>query len=205
VAAYASVRAGLHALLAGVDDFAVVGEVGNSVELERVLPDVQPDVVIYDLSDADRERIIEVVSGSEAGLVVLGEERVGYRSLVGSSLSGWAYLLKENAETTEIAGVVRGVEAGLIVLDRSLSFMLHHTNETLYTQQDRDDGEPLTARELEVLQLMAQGLSNRLIAERLFISLHTVKFHVASILAKLGASSRTEAVTLGARRGDVIF
>ena len=63
----------------------------------------------------------------------------------------------------------------------------------------------LSAREREVLQLMAQGLPNKIIAARLSISLHTVKFHVASILAKLGAGSRTEAVTLGARRGYVIL
>ena len=63
--------------------------------------------------------------------------------------------------------------------------------------------ETLTTREREVLALMARGLPNKQIAARLSISLHTVKFHVASVLAKLGASSRTEAVTLGARRGAV--
>ena len=62
-------------------------------------------------------------------------------------------------------------------------------------------GEALTTREQEVLQLMAEGLPNRGIAKRLSISPHTVKFHVASILAKLGAESRTEAVHVGARRG----
>jgi DNA-binding NarL/FixJ family response regulator len=64
-------------------------------------------------------------------------------------------------------------------------------------------GETLTAREIQVLQLMAQGLPNKIIAARLGISLHTAKFHVASILSKLGAASRTEAVTLGARHGFV--
>ena len=66
-------------------------------------------------------------------------------------------------------------------------------------------GETLTVRETEVLQLVAQGLPNKIIASRLGISLHTVKFHVAAILAKLNASSRTEAVTLGARRGYVVL
>lgn len=206
VAAYASVRAGLHALLANVDDFTVASEVGSSVELERVLPAAQPDVVLYDLNDEEEsESLLEILSGSEVGLVLLGEERTGYRPLAGCSLSGWAYLLKENADSAEIAGAVRAVAAGLIVLDRSLALMLRNLGNAPLPLPDDRHGETLTAREMEVLQLMAQGLSNKLIAERLFISLHTVKFHVASILAKLGASSRTEAVTLGARRGDVII
>jgi DNA-binding CsgD family transcriptional regulator len=65
--------------------------------------------------------------------------------------------------------------------------------------------DTLTVREREVLQLMAEGLPNKLIAARLSISQHTVKFHVASILAKLGAASRTEAVALGARLGYLVL
>ena len=66
-------------------------------------------------------------------------------------------------------------------------------------------GEPLTPRERDVLQLMAEGLPNKLIAARLSISEHTAKFHVSAIMTKLGAASRTEAVTIGARRGLLIL
>jgi DNA-binding CsgD family transcriptional regulator len=65
--------------------------------------------------------------------------------------------------------------------------------------------QPLTPREIEVLGMLAEGLGNKTIARRLGISEHTVKFHVGSILAKLDASSRTEAVTLGARRGLIML
>jgi DNA-binding CsgD family transcriptional regulator len=65
--------------------------------------------------------------------------------------------------------------------------------------------EPLTARELEVLQLLSQGLSNKLIARKLQISEHTVKFHISSLYTKLGASSRTDAVNRGARSGLISF
>ena len=65
--------------------------------------------------------------------------------------------------------------------------------------------QPLTAREIEVLGMLAEGLGNKTIAVRLGISTHTAKFHVASILAKLGAGSRTEAVTVGMRRGLVVI
>ena len=68
-----------------------------------------------------------------------------------------------------------------------------------------DPAQPLTAREIEVLGMLAEGLGNKTIASRLGISTHTAKFHVASILAKLGAGSRTEAVTIGMRRGLVVI
>jgi DNA-binding NarL/FixJ family response regulator len=73
------------------------------------------------------------------------------------------------------------------------------------TQAVEAPGESLTARERDVLQLLAQGLPNKLIANRLHISEHTAKFHVSSIMTKLNAASRTEAVTLAARRGLLIL
>lgn len=205
VAAYASVRAGLHALLADAEDIAIVGAISGSDELECLLTDDPPDVVLFDDNEGDGARVLEVVCGSEAGLVMLGDNRRAYLTLAGRSLHGWAYLLKE-ADGAEIAGAVRAVAAGLVVLDHSLAPLL--TPASLPAPAGPAaatslPGETLTAREREVLQLMAGGLQNKQIATRLSISQHTVKFHVASILAKLGASSRTEAVTLGARRGLV--
>jgi DNA-binding NarL/FixJ family response regulator len=205
VAAYASVRAGLQVLLSDAEDCAVQGEARGSAELERLLPDLRPDVVLLDDNEDDRARLLDVISGGEAGLVVLGDSRGGYRLLANASLPGWAYLLRE-ADGPEIQAAVRAVAAGLVVLDRSLAPLL---GAALPLAADRPFGvetlpdEALTPREREVLQLMAEGLPNKLIAHRLSISLHTVKFHVAAILAKLGAASRTEAVTLGARRGYV--
>jgi two-component system, NarL family, response regulator YdfI len=205
VAAYASVRAGLHALLAEAEDLVIVGAISGSDELERLLSEGPPDVVLFDDNEADGAQVLEAISGSEAGLVTLGDQRGGYQRLAGRSLPGWAYLLKE-ADGNEIAGAVRAVAAGLIALDRSLAPLLlaaaplEPASPAVVAPLS---GEALTAREREVLQLMADGLQNKQIATRLSISQHTVKFHVASILAKLGASSRTEAVTMGARRGYV--
>jgi DNA-binding NarL/FixJ family response regulator len=206
VAAYASVRAGLHALLAGADDCEVVGAVSGSAELERLLPDARPDVVLFDENESDAGRVLEALAGGEAGLVLLGDHREGYQRLASAALVGWAYLLKE-AEGTEIAAAVRAAAAGLVALDRSLAPLLSAAPlpRTDVAADTRLSGEALTAREREVLQLMAEGLPNRQIATRLYISPHTVKFHVASILAKFGAASRTEAVTLGARRGYLVL
>jgi DNA-binding NarL/FixJ family response regulator len=203
VAGYASVRAGLRALLAEADSCQIVGEIGDSVELERVLPETQPDVVLFDGSADEMARLAERLAGTEAGLVALAESRAGYHLLTDSPLRGWAYLLRE-AEGPEIAGAIQAAAAGLVALDRSLAPLLRADDPEMDTPLPFAlslAADPLTAREHEVLQLMAQGLPNKVIAARLKISLHTAKFHVASILAKLGASSRTEAVTIGARNG----
>jgi DNA-binding NarL/FixJ family response regulator len=218
VAAYASVRAGLHALLADADGCEVVGEVSGSAELERLLPTAAPDVVLFDANEGDGGRVLEVVVGSEAGLVVLGDSRDEFRVLAAAALRGWGYLLKE-AEGPEIAAAVRAAAAGLVALDRSLAPLLAEASGVKSPAIDRTGSpltpdawrrtagstETLTAREREVLQLMAEGLPNKLIAARLNISQHTVKFHVAAILAKLGAASRTEAVALGARLGYLVL
>jgi DNA-binding NarL/FixJ family response regulator len=217
VAAYASVRAGLQALLSEAEDCDVIGALSGSAELERLLPDARPDAVLLDESEGDGARVLELLSGGETGLVMLGDNPEGYRTLATLPLPGWAYLLKE-ADGPEIAGAIRAAVSGLVALDRALlPFLIIGTAAASpaaprgeeRTRARASDApladEALTAREIEVLQLMAAGLANRQIAARLFISPHTVKFHVASILAKLGAASRTEAVTLGVRRGYVIL
>jgi DNA-binding NarL/FixJ family response regulator len=202
VAPYAALRAGLQALLAGEEDLALVSEAAGSAELEALLPEVSPDVVVADLNGSDGPHMIAVVATSEAGLVALGERRGGYRQLAGQPLRGWAYLLKE-ADGAEIAAAIRAVAAGLVVLDRSLAAELAGASPA--TSEAAAGSESLTPREREVLQLMAEGLPNKAIARKLGISLHTAKFHVASILGKLDAGSRTEAVAAGARRGLVLL
>ena len=204
VAPYSSVRAGLRTLLAESADCRVVAEVGGSSDLERLYPETPTAVVLCDYTPADGPAVVATAAENGAAVVLLGDGETGYRELAGSDLPGWAYLRKE-ADGAEIVGAVCAVAAGLVVLDRLLApafcpplpFTETHAEESLLPD------ETLTPREREVIQLMAQGLPNKNIAARLAISLHTVKFHVASILAKLNANSRTEAVTQGARRGLV--
>jgi DNA-binding NarL/FixJ family response regulator len=101
-------------------------------------------------------------------------------------------LLRGEASTEQIIQAINGVAAGLLTLDGSL-LPSNEAGAVLC--------EKLTPRETEVLRLLAEGLVNREIAARLDISEHTIKFHIRSILGKLGASTRTEAVTLGVRSG----
>jgi DNA-binding NarL/FixJ family response regulator len=199
VAPYAAVRAGLHALLAEAGDLAVAGEVAGGEELERLLPGARPDVLLVD-SPQEEDGLLAAAEQAGAAAVLLGDERTGWQVLVGRSLPGWGYLLKD-AEGDAIAAAVRAAAAGLVVLDPTLADALRPAGAA--PAGDALPGEALTPREREVLQLLAQGLPNKSVALRLGISQNTVKFHVASLLAKLGAASRTEAVALGVRRGEV--
>ncbi|MGZ3581471.1 MAG: response regulator transcription factor, partial [Ktedonobacterales bacterium] len=123
--------------------------------------------------------------------------------------SGLAFgALLRDAMPDEIIPAISAVASGLITLDRRLAGDLFAASQRVAApaaERPTTSDEPLTARELEVLQLMAQGLPNKTIAARLRISEHTAKFHVSAIMMKLGAASRTEAVTRGARLGLLIL
>jgi NarL family two-component system response regulator YdfI len=147
---------------------------------------------------------IEFVDTVEAADVVISNELVDMpipvvvllntadTSLVGLALrSGIRGVLSFDATPQEIEAAVHAVDAGLVVLAEP--------------PRSEELVEPLTERELELLDLLAEGISNKLIAHRLSISEHTVKTHVASIFAKLGVSSRTEAVSQAIRRGLIML
>jgi DNA-binding NarL/FixJ family response regulator len=106
--------------------------------------------------------------------------------------AGTGALLQTGASMEQIIQAIKAVATGLTVLDSALN---------LQSSELESLAEPLTPRETEVLQLLADGLGNKDIAEKLSISEHTIKFHIRSILGKLGAASRTEAVARGLRSG----
>jgi DNA-binding NarL/FixJ family response regulator len=111
--------------------------------------------------------------------------------------SGVRAVLRDDATAEELGAAIAAAKAGLVVLHPDA---LQGAAEARAAER-RDRAPVLTPRELEILEMLAEGMSNRTIAARLGISSQTVKFHVASILAKLGAASRTEAVTFGVRQG----
>ena len=141
-------------------------------------------------------------SDSPRAAVILSDDAGMPNQLARAGLRGWACLARD-VDGDQLDLAVRSAEAGLVLLDlpiaaTSLAIPASLAAPTTLT-------EPLTARELQVLQLVAQGLPNKGIARRLGISENTAKFHVASLCGKLGASSRTEAVTIAARRGLILL
>ena len=112
-------------------------------------------------------------------------------------------VLPANVTGAQIAAATQAAAAGLLVLHPSEAEILWQMRGTNEAPEDLPEG--LTPREIEVLRLLAEGLGNKEIASRLSVSEHTVKFHVASIMGKLGASSRTEAVMLGIPHGIILI
>jgi DNA-binding NarL/FixJ family response regulator len=206
-AAYAAIRAGLGAMLSEWNSMDIAATAGNLAELETALLSETPDIVVCDLSAFDEGEVLRFLAARAMPAVIMADTPDILATLAQAGLPCWAAICK-NADTEEIVQAIHTVHAGLIAADQSLLLpVLRGTvrPNAAASSTPLFPEERLTPREQEVLQLMAEGLPNKIIAARLKVSLHTAKFHVASILAKLGASSRTEAVTLGARRGDILL
>jgi len=155
-----------------------------------------PDVAALDALTARR------YTDSPRAAVVLSDEPGLPALLARAGLRGWACLARDvDADQLDLA--VRSAEAGMVVLDLPLATTSLAAVATIASPGTAT--EPLTPREMQVLQLVAQGLPNKGIARQLGISENTAKFHVASLCGKLGASSRTEAVTIAARRGLILL
>jgi two-component system nitrate/nitrite response regulator NarL len=229
VSAFPTVRAGLRAVVQAHEGWSVVAETspdalrGRAVSRATVAAEPVPaDIVLADIEGPlTTELMASLASDGQprAGIVAVGASAAdpAVRALLGAGGEEWLSglglgLLPRDASGEEIVAAVEAAASGLVALDRRLARALAVAAPTGaperapgQTQEAQQPGEPLTARELEVLQLLAEGLPNKLIAARLHVSEHTAKFHVASIMTKLGAASRTEAVTLAARRGLLIL
>lgn len=182
--------------------FNVIGE-GPLVEaLSPTWADVELDVIVVDLPSLEAldNLIAEAATLPDAALVLLGPPPDDARPLVRLGGRAWAYLPRD-ADGAELGSAVIAVNSGLLAIDPAIAVRLLAPGVSVRQQSDGGEIEDLTARELEVLALLAEGIPNKAIARRLGISDHTVKFHVGSLLGKTGAASRTEAVRIGAQRG----
>jgi len=204
------VRAGLEALVKGSPALAFAGSARSAAGagLARQVEDVRPDVILVELDARHEAALSELLAlaakPGSPGVVALIDHPLG--AWVAEALrAGVRAILTREAQAEEIEAAVEAAAAGLVVLHPA-------TVESLLARAaivPRGEGEvepgPLTPREVGVLAMIAEGLGNKAIAARLGISEHTVKFHVSSIFAKLGAASRTEAVKIGIRQGVVML
>jgi two-component system, NarL family, response regulator YdfI len=194
-AASAVVRAGLEALLSATPGWEVAGSFADASHVDSL----RPDVLVAALPIGGLPAAIP--NGAPA-IVLLTSE--GQPEWTADALrSGVRALLPRDAPAAAILAAVEAAANGLAVIDpQELEGLL---GSPVPVDAADTGGAPLTPRELEVLRMMADGAANKEIAWKLAISEHTVKFHVASVMGKLNASSRTEAVTRGLRRGLILM
>jgi two-component system, NarL family, response regulator YdfI len=207
VAASPLARAGLQDLLVarGVD---VVGSAASVDSVNDRAPDAEVGVLLIDASGDNSESILASVEDSDLALetsIVLLTDRPGGVWSTEVLGAGVRAILPADVPPDQLVAALQAASAGLVVLHPSDVNAALPAAATATSQSLAELTEPLTRREREVLQMLAAGLGNKEIAARLNISDHTAKFHVASILGKLGAATRTEAVSLGIRRGLILL
>lgn len=186
------VRGGLAALVTEEAGLTLVGQWTGAA----VVAAEEADVAVWDAdSPAAFDRMADVQA---RGLLVLAVLRDSSQATAAGAARVRG-IVPRDVSAARLAAAVNAVAEGLVVLDGTAAQAL------LQPHPDAVLVEPLTAREQEVLQLVAEGLSNKLIAARLGISEHTAKFHVNSILGKLGAQTRAEAVARAARLGLLLL
>lgn len=196
------IRMGLSAML---DDNPKLAVVESGVDLDSLtskIEQLQPDVVLYDWNGNDYETITQ--QSLSATIILTDElEDINLGTVLAAGVKG---ILPQDSEESEIIAAIKAVASGLVVLHPEIVDNLGlHKETNLQKKSDLDSIQTLTPREIEILQMLTRGLSNKAIAQQLHISDHTVKFHVSSIFQKLNVSTRTEAVAVGVRLGLIML
>lgn len=192
------IRRGVAALLQDADGIKVVGEAGDGREALRVAAATQPDVVLLDvrmpLMDGV-EAAGKLAGASRVMMLTYTDEEAQVTAAIRAGASG--YLVHGQFEADELVERIRQLAAGDTVLSPGVvGTVFAALRRTAGSQDEADGPASLTAREREIMHLIAQGLTNRQIAEHYVLSEKTVKNHVNRIYAKLGASNRAQATAI---------
>jgi len=188
-------REWLSKTVSGEPEIRIAGTAATFAFLQSLMSETSADISLIDLqpempAGTTRAWLNELLEVTSIVLLVPEPDPAVVNQIRRAGVGG---VLQSNASSEQIVQAIKSVRSGLMVFDRALA------------PQSPDDEllEQLTPRENEVLRLLADGLGNKEIAVKLSVSEHTIKFHIHSILGKLGAASRTEAVTRGLRRGII--
>jgi DNA-binding NarL/FixJ family response regulator len=191
------VAEGLAAVLNTTTDISVVATAPSADAAVAAVADHRPSVVLleYHLPDGDgaaaTRRILSEDPSVKVVVLATTDDPVPLRRAIEAGCTGY---LHKAASRADLTAAVRAANAGQIVISPARL-------RSLLPQDPHHVDSPFTSRELEILRLMGEGLTNKAIAERLVLSVHTVRSHVQAVLAKLGAHSKLEAVVAARRRG----
>jgi NarL family two-component system response regulator LiaR len=195
---HAVVRNGLSSFLMAYDDLELVGEAKNGEQAVLLCNKLHPDIVLMDLvmPTMDGATAISLIKQKHPNIQVLALTSYKEHKLVQAALKAGAigYLLKD-ISAPDLAAAIRSAFVGKPTLaPEAVEALIHASQET-----ENLIGNDLTDREREVLKLMVEGLNNKQISERLYVSQSTAKSHVSNVLTKLNVNSRTEAVSIALR------
>ena len=192
-------RAGLAANLANQPGLTVIGQIGLDPELGSSIEAYKPDALVWDLG-WDMDSSLNLLAGRPAEsppvLALLPDSSRAPDAWAAGALG----LMLRHAGPDRIYSALLSMQQGLAVMDPDLAISVPVLRNPV-----PGPGQVLTPREMQALKLLAESLSNKTIADRLGISENTVKFHINSIMGKLGAQSRTEAVALAVRAGLILL
>lgn len=194
-------RAGLAALLDNSPNCTLLGQLAATTNLPEETDIYRPDTLLWDLGWAPSPEEIEMLSfltNLDTPTVALLPNQQFVTEIRDAGIQG---LLPRDADANKILAALQAVSHGLVAIDPSLTEDIFPATSANLPAL----AEPLTPRESEVLQLLAEGLPNKAIAYKLHISEHTVKFHVNAIMGKLSAQSRTEAVVRATQLGLILL
>jgi NarL family two-component system response regulator YdfI len=198
-------RAGLEALVKQAPLLKLAASLQGTLAVAQYAAQLHPDVILLDLEHPNQQleaAALPRIPRSFPVIALIDEPSTDWTAH--ALRSGVRAILPRDSSMDEILAAIQAAHAGLVLLDSAVTQNLAARVPTL-ASQPMPTLDDLTPREVEVLRMLAEGLGNREMASRMGISDHTVKFHISSILDKLGAATRTEAVTMGIRMGIILL